>query len=70
MNLQDIIVIAIVFICVLYVGRHIMNYFRAAQKGENPCAGCASGCDLKRLMDEKKRDRAKNNRKKKKKCCG
>ncbi|MEG2514292.1 MAG: FeoB-associated Cys-rich membrane protein [Bacteroidaceae bacterium] len=63
MSLQEIIVIAIVFFCVNYVGYSIFRYFKNAKENKNPCANCSSGCDLKRMMDEKKKECSKKQNK-------
>lgn len=69
MSLQEIIVIAIVFFCVNYVGVRLLNYFRSIKNNDNPCAGC-SGCDLRRMMDQKKKEcKEKNPKENKKSCC-
>lgn len=56
MSLQEIIVIAIVFFCVNYIGIRVVNYFRNIKQGKNPCATCTSGCELKRMYEEKKEE--------------
>lgn len=66
MNLQSIIVIAIVIICILYVGHHIINYFKSVKKGENPCASCPSGCELHQIIEKKKQRCIQNSVKKNK----
>lgn len=70
MSLQEIIVIAIVFFCVNYVGIRIVNYFRNVKSGKNPCASCTSGCELQRMLEEKKEKCSKIQQKPNKNCCG
>lgn len=69
MNLQDILVIVIVIVCILYAGIRMTKYFRSVRKGDNPCENCVSGCDLRRMMNEKQKECSKNNRKSNKNCC-
>lgn len=70
MSLQEIIVIAIVFFCVNYIGIRIVKYFRNTKNNKNPCTNCTSGCDLQRMM-RKKQEECKNIKQKpKKNCCG
>lgn len=38
--MQDIIVYIIVFLCVVYVGKHLLDFFRSKKKG----CGCSCGC--------------------------
>lgn len=68
MSLQEIIVIAIVFFCVNYVGIRLLKYFRSIKNNDNPCTNC-SGCDLRRMMDQKKQDCKENGKEKNKNSC-
>lgn len=45
-------------------------FFRRTKENGNPCANCVTGCDLKRLMDEKHAECSATKKEKKKKCCG
>lgn len=67
--MQSIIVITVVIACILYAGIRMAKFFRSVSKGGNPCENCATGCDLRRMMDEKQRECTKNNRNNKKNCC-
>lgn len=55
MSVQDWIVILIVLFCVAVAGRWIVRFFRSVKNNENPCANCATGCDLKRALEEKQK---------------
>jgi hypothetical protein len=70
MTIQDWIVALIVLLCAIEIGRRIVRFFRPAKNDDNPCANCVSGCDLKRLSDEKPQIYRKDQKKGNKKCCG
>ena len=57
-------------LCVIRIGMSVYAFFRRAKEGGNPCDTCATGCDLKRLLDEKRAECGKGRKKKKKSCCG
>ncbi len=69
MTLQDVIVYIIVACCFFWVIRRTLFWWRRAEKNDNPCASCVSGCDLKRMMDEKRRECQINQKATDKKCC-
>jgi len=60
MELQQIIVLVIVFLCVVWVGARIFLYFRKIRNNENPCAGCGSDCSIKSLRTNQKYNCKKN----------
>jgi len=68
MSLQELIVSAIVFFCVFYVGNRIVLFFRNSNNNENPCANCTSGCELRDMMEKKKQQCRELKRNEKKKC--
>lgn len=70
MELQEIIISVIFLACIIWVGNHIYHYFRQVKDDDNPCAHCATGCDLKRMMEEKQQQCKDKSKKKKKSCCG
>lgn len=49
---QEIAIILIGIIIVLYLGRKIYRFIVHPSKGENPCAGCC-GCSLKQEVKKK-----------------
>lgn len=51
---QEWVVGLILVICAIQIVRIIYAFVKGAKKGDNPCANCASGCDLKHLYEEKK----------------
>ena len=48
----------------------IYNFFRSTKNNENPCASCASGCELKRQLDKKQQECKVTKKHPKKNCCG
>lgn len=70
MGIQEIITYVILLVCILWVGRRIYHSFKEVKDSDNPCAHCASGCDLKRMMEEKQQQCKDKSKKKKKSCCG
>ena len=69
-NWQEIIVAVILILCGFLIGRKTFLFFRKVQKKENPCDGCITGCELKRQLDEKRRECGTRKPKSTKKCCG
>lgn len=51
---QEWAVAFLLLLCCIRIGMSLYSFFRRSEKNENPCAGCATGCDLKRLLDEKR----------------
>lgn len=68
-NWQEWVVAILLLLCVVRIGMSIYSFFRRANEKDNPCAGCASGCELKRLYDEKRDECSKKRKKTKKSCC-
>ena len=65
---QEWVVSLLIIVCSLRIVYGIYTFFLRAKKNDNPCASCASGCELKRQLD-KKQDVCKNERKTLKKNC-
>lgn len=70
MTTQEWIVAFIVLLCLVEVRRRVIRFFRSTKRKQNPCANCTTGCDLKRMFDEKQQECKGNDKKNKKKCCG
>lgn len=51
---QEWVVGGLLLLCVVLMGRHICSFFHQTKETGNPCDNCASGCELKRLLDEKR----------------
>ncbi|MGL4520919.1 MAG: hypothetical protein ACRCUJ_14945 [Phocaeicola sp.] len=47
MELQEIIVFAILFLCIGFIGIRIYHSFNKINQGESPCSSCDSECALK-----------------------
>ena len=67
---QEVIVTIILLGCAVLIGRKIYLFFGKIKKKENPCDNCISGCELKRQLDEKRKNCASSDSKPTKKCCG
>lgn len=66
-NWQNWAVALILLLCIVRIGQSIYSFFRGVKEKRNPCANCATGCELY----EKKRSECSEERKEtKKKCCG
>lgn len=70
MNWQQWVVAILLLLCIVRIGWGIYTFFRRTKENSNPCANCVTGCDLKRLMDEKRAACSVTKKEKKKKCCG
>lgn len=46
MNLQNLVVYIIVFLCMAYAGKHIYHFFTGLKKGSKSCECGCSGCKL------------------------
>ena len=70
MNWQQWVVAILLLLCIVRIGWGIYAFFRRTKENGNPCANCVTGCDLKRLMDEKREECSATKKEKKKNCCG
>lgn len=77
-NWQSWVVGILLLLCAIRIGRSIYSFFHRSKESGNPCDGCASGCELKDMYDEKhtshskekKQGKEREREKKKKSCCG
>ena len=60
MELQQIIVLVIVFLCMIWAGLRIFLYFKRIKNNENPCEGCTSDCSIKSIRTNQKCNCEKN----------
>ena len=67
MNWQQWAVAILLLLCIVRIGWGIYAFFRRTKENGNPCANCVTGCDLKRLMDEKRAECSATKKEKKKK---
>ena len=70
MDFQQIIVILIGIGCLAWVGIRIYRTFNGIKDGNDPCAGCPTGCELHRQLREKRRHCEKSKPISRKSCCG
>ena len=69
-NWQEWVVGVLIVLCIARVIYGIYLFFRRVKENDNPCASCASGCELKNLYDKKRAECSGVTKKKKKSCCG
>ena len=67
---QEWVVALLIVLCVARMVYGIYNFFRSTKNNENPCASCASGCELKRQLDKKQQECKVTKKHPKKNCCG
>ena len=67
---QEWIVALLLIVCLYWIGRRVRQFFRHQTEKNNPCANCVTGCDIKRLYEEKRAACGKDKKISKKKCCG
>ena len=70
MNWQEWVVGLLIILCVARILYGIYVFFHRVKENDNPCASCASGCELKNLYDKKRAECSGVTKKKKKSCCG
>lgn len=70
MNWQEWVVGLLLVLCVVRLGYSLRLFFRRVKNNNNPCASCASGCDLKDMMEKRKAECSAKKQSSKKKCCG
>ena len=46
-NWQNWAVALILLLCIVRIGQSIYSFFRGVKEKRNPCANCATGCELK-----------------------
>ena len=68
MNWQEWVVGLLIVLCVARILYGIYLFFRRVKENDNPCASCASGCELKNLYDKKRAECSGVTKKKKKSC--
>lgn len=60
MGTQEIIVFAILFLCIGWIGVRIYHSFKKIENGDSPCSSCTSDCSLKHKSATNKAKRKKN----------
>ena len=69
-NWQNWAVALILLLCIVRIGQSIYSFFRGVKEKRNPCANCATGCELKNLYEKKRSECSEERKETKKKCCG
>lgn len=69
-NWQEWVVALLLLLCAIRIGQKVYAFFRRTKEKNNPCANCASGCELKNLYDKKRSECSKERKDTKKNCCG
>ncbi|MEY8684941.1 hypothetical protein AB9N12_01950 [Bacteroides sp. AN502(2024)] len=69
-NWQDWVVGVLVVLCMARVIYGIFLFSRRTRENQNPCDSCGSVCELKILMDKKRRECGVKKKSTKKNCCG
>ena len=68
-NWQEWVVGVLLLLCAVRIGMSVYSFFHRSKENSSPCDSCASGCELKKLYDEKRAECGKATKKKKKSCC-
>ena len=55
-NWQEWVVGVLVVLCITRVVYGIFLFFRRTRENQNPCDSCVSGCELKDMMEKKRRE--------------
>lgn len=69
-NWQEWVVGLLLLLCAVRIGQNIYAFFRRTKEKKNPCANCATGCELKQLYDKKRNKCSEERKDTKKKRCG
>lgn len=69
MNWQEWVVGLLIVLCVARILYGIYLFFRRVKESDNPCASCASGCELKDMMEKKQKECSSKKKNTKKNCC-
>ena len=67
MNWQEWVVGLLIILCVARILYGIYVFFRRVKENDNPCASCASGCELKDMMEKKRKECSSKEKKDKEK---
>ena len=68
MNWQEWVVGLLIVLCVARILYGIYLFFRRVKENDNPCASCASGCELNHMMENKQKECSSKKNNTKKKC--
>lgn len=65
-NWQNWAVALILLLCIVRIGQSIYSFFRGVKEKRNPCANCATGCELRIYMRRNVRSVVKKEKKQRK----
>lgn len=68
-NWQEWVVVLLLLLCIIRISQRIYVFFRRTKEKNNPCANCATGCELKNLFEKKRTECSLNQKEINKNCC-
>ena len=69
-NWQEWVVGVLVVLCIARIIYGIFLFFRRTRENKNPCDSCVSGCELKDMLEKKRKECGVKKKSTKKNCCG
>ena len=69
-NWQEWVVGVLVVLCIARLVYGIYTFFRRTRDSGNPCDSCVSGCELKDMIEKKRKECGVKKKSTKKNCCG
>ena len=69
-NLQEWAVALLILLCIIRIFYGFYKFFHHVRNNDNPCASCASGCELKRQLEKKQQECKEIKGNSNKNCCG
>ena len=48
---QEWVVALLLLLCAVRIGMSIYSFFHRVKENDNPCDSCASGCELKNVVE-------------------
>ena len=66
---QEWVVALLLLLCAVRIGMSIYSFFHRVKENGNPCDSCASGCELKDMMEKKQKECSSKKKNTKKNCC-
>lgn len=68
-NWQEWIVGILIVFCIIRMIYGVFRFFRRVKEKKNPCETCVSGCELKDMMEKKRKECKQGQKSMNKKCC-
>ena len=69
-NWQEWVVGVLVVLCIVRLVYGIYTFFRRTRDSGNHCDSCVSGCELKDMLETKRKECGVKKKSTKKNCCG